>query len=310
MQIRNLEYFVALARERHFRRAAERCGVSQPTLSAGIGALEAALGVRLVARDRRFVDLTPEGEATLPFAQQMLADHDSMLFAAGQRSRGLSGRLSVGVIPAAMPAVGALAPALAVAHPLLELSILSLNSREIERGLAARSLDAGVTYLENEPLSGVIGVTFYGEHYLFATPAEGAFAAHPSITWAQAAAAPLGLLSLDMQNRRILDAHLARIGLSVSPRATANSYVALLSMIRLGGLSSILPHIQARGAALDPAICVLPFADPSPPQAVGLVVLDRYPMSPLSRAALDAARSAETHRRLATLRLPSDISAA
>lgn len=302
MQIRNVEYFVALARERHFRRAAELCGVSQPTLSAGIGALEATLGVRLVQRDRRFVGLTSEGEAALPWAQQLLADQDGLLFATGGRGKGLSGRLALGVIPAAMPAVGALVPALAAAHPLIELNVLSMTSREIERGLAGHSLEAGVTYLENEPLAGVIGVTFYAERYLFATAADGPLGHLAAISWAEAAAAPLCLLTPEMQNRRILDAQLRRAGLDVVPRATANSYAALLSMIRLGGLSSILPHVQARTAAFDPAIRVLPFADPSPPQAVGLVVLDRHPMSALGRAALEAARSPEMHRRLAALR--------
>ena len=68
MQIRTIEYFVALARERHFGRAAAACGVTQPTLSSGIGALEDELGVRLVLRDRRFAGLTVEGEAALPWA--------------------------------------------------------------------------------------------------------------------------------------------------------------------------------------------------------------------------------------------------
>lgn len=65
MQTRFLEYFLALHRERHFGRAAELCHVSQPTLSAGIAALEAQLGKRLIARDRKYVGLTPEGEAIL-----------------------------------------------------------------------------------------------------------------------------------------------------------------------------------------------------------------------------------------------------
>lgn len=73
MQMRLLEYFVALAREGHFARAAAACNVTQPTLSAGIVALEEQLGKRLVERDRRYIGLTEEGRAALPWAQQAIA---------------------------------------------------------------------------------------------------------------------------------------------------------------------------------------------------------------------------------------------
>ncbi|WP_182084008.1 LysR family transcriptional regulator [Aureimonas sp. ME7] len=302
MQIRHLQYFVTLARIGHFRRAAASCGVSQPTLSAGIASLETALGVELVRRDRRFVGLTTEGEAALPWAQQMLHDCDGMLRAAGRPGFGLTGRLRLGVIPAAMPAAGAIPPVLAAEHPDLQPVILSMTSREIERALQAHDIDGGVTYLDNEPLSGVISWTFYEERYLFATPADGAFRGRTSVSWAEAASAPLCLLTRDMQNRRILDAQMSRVGVDAGPRATANSYTALLSMVRMGELSSILPHPHARMADRDPAILILPFDDPSPPQAVGLVVLDRHPMSSLTRAILACVRSAEFRKRIEPLR--------
>jgi len=63
--LRHLRYFTVLARERHFARAAEACNISQPTLSGAVSTLERELGVRLVARGRRFVDLTPEGRIVL-----------------------------------------------------------------------------------------------------------------------------------------------------------------------------------------------------------------------------------------------------
>lgn len=304
MQTRHLQYFVTLARVGHFRRAAESCGVSQPTLSAGISSLETALGVELVRRDRRFVGLTPEGEAALPWAQQMLADCDGMLRAAGKPGLGLTGRLRLGVIPAAMPAAGAIPPVLAAEHPDLQPVILSMTSREIERALHAHDIEGGITYLENEPLAGVISWTFYEERYLLATPADGPFRGRASVSWAEAAATPLCLLTRDMQNRRILDAQMARVGMDVRPRATANSYTALLSMVRMGGLSSILPHPHARSVERDPSLLILPFDDPSPPQAVGLVVLDRHPMSALTRAVLSCVRSAEFRRRIEPMRHP------
>jgi len=78
MHLRQLRYFVAIARQRHFARAAAECSVSQPTLSAGLSALEADLGHRLVERDRRFAGLTSHGEAILPWAEQILGAVGSM----------------------------------------------------------------------------------------------------------------------------------------------------------------------------------------------------------------------------------------
>lgn len=108
MQLRSVEYFVALAREQHFALAAEQCGVTQPTLSAGISALEELLGQRLVDRDRRFVGLTAEGTAVLPIAQRLLADVGAMRRAAIGEGGPLEGELRLGCIPAALPVVGAI----------------------------------------------------------------------------------------------------------------------------------------------------------------------------------------------------------
>src|SRR5215475_13239263 len=72
--IDKLEYLLALARERHFGRAADACGVSQPTLSFGVKQLEAALGTQLVQRGSRFISLTPEGERTLDWARRIVGD--------------------------------------------------------------------------------------------------------------------------------------------------------------------------------------------------------------------------------------------
>lgn len=100
MQLRLLDYFVALAREGHFSRATAACNVTQPTLSAGIAALEEQLGKRLVDRDRRYIDLTDEGRAALPWAQQAIAMIDGLEYAAETARGALRGTLRLGAIPA------------------------------------------------------------------------------------------------------------------------------------------------------------------------------------------------------------------
>lgn len=289
MQLRFLEYFVALARERHFARAAESCRVSQPTLSAGIATLETQLGRRLIQRDRRYLGLTAEGEAMLPWAQRLLADQAGLFNAVARGPGTLSGELKLGAIPAAQPVVGHIARALQSIHPAIRISIQSLTARQIERGLADFALDAGITYLSNEPLAGVRSVALYEERYIFATRDGDA----PNITWRDAAAAPLCLLHGGMQNRRILDTHLATLGLSVQPHVTADSYVCLLALVRAGGLSSILPHSYRNLLPPDPGIHLIDIVDPVVSNSIGLVVHDREPLTEFSEAAIDAARQVQ-----------------
>src|SRR6186997_3439001 len=97
--IDKLEYFIALAREQHFGRAAETCGVTQPTLSAGIKQLEEQLGVMLVQRGSRFIGFTPEGERTLDWARRIVGDARSMRQEITALKKGLTGRLKIAAIP-------------------------------------------------------------------------------------------------------------------------------------------------------------------------------------------------------------------
>ncbi len=300
MQLRLLEYFVALAREGHFARAAISCNVTQPTLSAGIAALEEQLGKRLVERDRRYIGLTDEGRAALPWAQQAIAMIDGLAHATETARGPLHGTVRLGAIPASMPVVGHFARALRAINSELTLSVRSLTAREIEQGLAAFELDSGLTYLDHEPPAQVIAAPLYAERAMFVARAGSGFDGHKLVGWPEVLTQRLCLLHERMQNRRILDANLAARGFAVHPSATADSYVALLAMVEAGGFATIVPESYA---ALIPAgswACTLPFEHPFPASRIGLVVLDRRPSSQLAQTALRAAHS---------LRLPKSFRA-
>ncbi|ODU20432.1 MAG: LysR family transcriptional regulator [Sphingomonas sp. SCN 67-18] len=291
MQLRLVRYFVALARLQHFARAAQACGVTQPTLSAGLITLEEQVGARLIIRDRRYIGLTPEGEAMLPWAQQMVAASESMMQAAEVVRGPLSGELRIGSIPAAMTATGQFTRAVLAEHETLTVSVRSSTSREIEFGLGNFELDAGLTYLDHEPPSSVLKVPLYFESYMFVTHAEGPHRERRSIGWAEAVSTPLCLLHQGMQNRRILDSRLAARGLVLRPRTVADSYVGLLAMVRAGGLSTIIPDSYAPLVPEHSWARILPFDDPVESSRIGLIVLDRSPLSALAAAALATART-------------------
>ena len=106
--IDKLEFILALAREQHFGRAAEACGVTQPTLSAGVKQLEEQLGVLLVNRGSRFQSFTPEGERVLDWARRIVGDTRAMREEINALRHGLTGQLRIAAIPTALAMVAAL----------------------------------------------------------------------------------------------------------------------------------------------------------------------------------------------------------
>jgi DNA-binding transcriptional LysR family regulator len=293
MLIQQLTYLSALARERHFGRAATACHVTQPTLSAGVRRLERELGVQIVQRTRRFDGLTPEGERVLKWSQRILADCQALKDDLGSMSHGLRGRLRLGAIPTSLPSISALTLPLRTGHPDVTVSVLSINSREIERGLHDFDLHAGLTYLDNEPLHGVRTLPLYRERYLLLTPASGPHGQAGAVAWADAADLPLCLLTPDMQNRRIVEGIFKRAGTRPQPVMETNSISTLYAHVREGGLSSVVAHPWLHQYGVPSDLRAIPLVEPTESHSIGLVVLDRDPEPLLVRALLDAARGVD-----------------
>lgn len=291
MFVRQMHYLVALSREKHFGRAAEACHVSQPTLSAGIRKLEQELGLPVVVRGHRFLGFTAEGERVLAWARQIAADYESLRQERADPSGGLSGTLRVGAIPAATAAAPALLAPFRDRHPEVKVQMLTLSSAAIQRGLDELDLDAGITYLENEPLNRVRRVPLYTERYVFVTRADDPLARRRSIRWAEAAGQPLCLLTPDMQNRRIIDHVMTEAGLVSQPAIETNSFMGVWSFVRRGPWTSIVPEASFQGLGDAADLVAVPLVEPVHVQPVGLVLSDRDPLSPVAAALLRLARS-------------------
>lgn len=290
MFIRQMTYLVALAREKHFGRAADMCNVTQPTLSSGLKALERELDMRLVIREPRFMGLTLEGERVVEWARQILADYESLKQDVGVFRGGLCGTLRLGSVPAAMPAVGKLTAPFSDAYPQVSVDVQLMTSVEIQRGLDRCELDVGLTYLENEPLSHVRKAPLYRERYLFVTSRQGPWAGAEAITWVEAAGQNLCLLNESMQNRRVLNNLANSIGLELTPTVTTNSYLAVCSHVCTGVWSSIVPHTFAYIFAGCEELVLIDLVDPVHSQTIGVVASDRDPLPPLARALMQVAK--------------------
>ena len=284
MILQNLRYLAALARERHFSRAAGACGVTQPTLSAGVKQLEEELGLLIVRRGQRFEGLTAEGQRILEWGQRILADCESLEQEASVLRGGLRGRLRIGAIPTTLPALSLLTLPFSQLHPHVTISIHSLSSIDIQRGLDDFSLDAGITYLDNEPLANVRTIPLYHERYLLFTPAGTPLADGETVSWEDVTGLPLCLLTPDMQNRRIIDGLFAAAGATVHPAMETNSVLTLWSHVRSGAYSSILSQAFLFLFGEPAGIRAIPITGSVATHSVGLVVSDHEPLTPSARA--------------------------
>lgn len=302
MLIRHLSYFVMLARERHFARAAEACHITQPTLSAAIRKLEEDLGVPLVERGHRFVRLTGEGEKLLAWSRHILTDYHSLLDDLAGERRGVVGELRLGVIPAALPSVPFITARFCEANPAATVTIRSITSRAIAEGLDAFEIDGGITYLENEPIGHVHRVPLYSERYKLVVSRGHPLAKRKTVTWFEASGERLCLLSQDMQNRRIIDRLTGSIGLAVHPTVVSNSFLAVCAHLRHGGWASIVPHSFFHLIGEQPGLVALDLVDPVHTEVIGLVISDREPRSPMATALLAAALAADIEQGFAAVR--------
>lgn len=292
MDIRQLQYLVALAREKHFTRAAHACNVTQPTLSGRIRQLELELGVPIVERGQRYQGLTQEGERVLKWAQLILNNWASMhqeLAQLAVSDFGLTGRLALGAIPSALPILPYLTRDVQRLHPQINFTIMSMSSEEILRGLSEYSIDAGISYLDNEPINGLVATPLYVERYCLFIPEGHPLAGHETVTWREAAELPLGLLTSNMQNRRIIDHAFQVAGCHPEPALETNSVINLYSNVRLMGLASVMPHYLLNLLGDDPGTLAIPLVEPEVVHSVGMITLDRDPVAPLVRAFREAA---------------------
>ncbi len=293
MLLRQLEYLTALARERHFGRAADACYVSQPALSASIRKLEADLGVQIVQRGRRFEGFTAEGLAVLDSARRMLAEHEELGRALEAMRHGLTGRIRIGAVPTALTVASLLTTPMRTRHPLVQFSLESMTSRTIETRLNEFEIDVGMTYIDGEPLGRVRLIPLYRERYVFVTPLTEQYADRQAVTWAEVVTVPLCLLLPRMQNRRILDGFFTEAGVEAEPIVETDTVSAIYAHISSMGLSSVVPHAWIYRFGVPDGARMLTLPRPHRTVTMGLVLPGGQTESLLARALVDVARQVD-----------------
>lgn len=288
--IDKLEMFLAVTKEGHFGRAAASLGITQPTLSAGIKQLEEQLGVLLIFRGSRYGGLTPEGQSALIWARRIVGDARQLREEMRATRHGLTGRLRIAAIPTALTWAAKLSARFGAAHPNVGFTILSRTSIDILQMIDDLDVDAGISYLDNEPLGKVSTVPLYDERYMLVCGEETEFAKRPTMAWADLDGQRLCLLTSDMQNRRIINRNLATAGVTPLAMVESTSTVVLVSHVIAGGWLTILPEDIAIFLAQGKALRVVPMQGEDSTHAVGLVAPWREPHTPVLEALLTEAR--------------------
>ena len=288
--LRQLQYAVAVAEELSFRRAAERCHVSQPSLSAQLGELEDAIGVRLFERDRRRVLLTSAGRELVERASRILLEVADFAEAAKRAGDPFAGTLRIGVIPTVSPyLLPLLTPRLRSEFPRLTVAWLEEKTAVLVRGLDSGTLDAAILALESE-IGEVEREVIAQDPFVLVAPSE-----HPLVKKTSPAA------TSDLANTDVLlldDGHCFRDqALAVCSKARARelefratSLPTLVQMVAGGAGVTLLPELSVATEAPRGRLRVRPFAKPAPHRTIALVWRKSSPLG------------AALHRLAATLR--------
>jgi DNA-binding transcriptional LysR family regulator len=285
-----LEFLLALAREKHFRRAADSCGVAQPTLSLGIRSLEEMLNVPLVRRSSRFQGFTPEGERVLMWARRLVGDAHAMQQELNGLKCGVGAHIRLAAMPSAMPIVSSLTTPFHIRHPDTRFTVLARSSDAIVSLLQQRDIDAGITYIDNDPIDDVLKTPLFREDYLLLTTRSSPLGNAQHITWAEAARLPLCALTRDFQHRRIVDDVMRELNIEFTSPVETDSEIALASHVRTGRWSSIVRRSMTDLLDLSGELRAIPLIKPSVTRTIGLIVSQRFAIPPAIASLIDEAR--------------------
>jgi LysR family hydrogen peroxide-inducible transcriptional activator len=270
---------------RHFGRAAARCFVSQPTLSAQLKKLEQSLGLQLIERAPNNVSLTAAGEEIVARARRIIEASDEVVALARSQRDPLAGPLRLALLPTIGPyLLPRVAPAIRRALPRLELRLYEYQTAPMLERLRGGELDVGILALPVE-LNGLESRELYREAFMVALPERHPLAAHETLRAGDLKGETLLLLEDGHCLRDQALEVCSRVGVREPQDFRATSLETLRQMVATGAGVTLLPELAVRGAYRSArGVALRPFARPAPVRHVGAV----WRKTSARRAAIDA----------------------
>ncbi|HEY5833007.1 LysR family transcriptional regulator [Streptomyces sp.] len=286
MELRQLEYFVAVAQERHFTRAAQRMMVSQSGLSASVRALERELGAPLFVRTTRSVELTGAGEALLVEATRTLAGARAAREAVAEVQGLLRGSLAVGIEQCVTVDIGALLARFRARHTNVEVRLRQAGSAVLTEDVAAGHLDIAFVTLPGPPPDGVRLLPLTRAPMVLLCDPSHPLARAPYAPWTRLADETFVDFHPDWGARRLTDAAFAARG---TPRRVAlevNDVHMLIDLVRHGLGIAVVPQPIARKEQAA-SLCSVPVESTAREHwEVSVALPDRDRPSPAARELL------------------------
>ena len=284
MFLRQFQYLIALEQEAHFGRAAEKCHVSQPSLSSALKSLEKELDIPIILRQQKFQGFTEEGKRVVSWAKRLLADRSAMLEELAIMHKNLRGRLRIGAMPMSSPLFPTVSQLVQKHYPAVQLDIQFMGLDQLILGLTNFEIDIGVTYIHDPVLERFESMPLYDEPFYLLLPdndwLDNDQSSSDTITWKEAAKLPLCLLSKSMRERRMMDEAFESVGCQPEPILESNSIFQLAFHAMAGDLATIVPKrfahlLNTRQKLLQ---------NPSIKQTLGLVWVHGDPVMPMTKA--------------------------
>lgn len=269
MNLRDLQYLVAVAEQLHFGRAAMACHVSQPTLSMQLKKLEETLGVQLFERSNKRVMLTPMGHDMAERARRMLHEAEQMRRIAHAARDPEAGLLRLGIFPTLAPyLLPSLMPLLTKRFPKLNLQLVEERTPELLAQLAKGTLDAAILAMPTAS-EALMTATLFEEPFLLAVARKHRLAKRKTVTAADMHGETVLLLEDGhcLRDQALEVCHLA--GVSESSRFRATSLETLRHMVAASNAVTLIPKLATQGN--DPLMRYIPFKQPTPCRTIGLI---------------------------------------
>ncbi|ENA34382.1 MULTISPECIES: LysR family transcriptional regulator [Pseudomonas] len=289
MDIKQLKFLIALDETRHFGQAAERCYVTQPTLSMRLRSLEEELGLELVRRGQRFEGFTEAGQRILAWARTLMAAHEGLYAEAAAYKGQLVGTLRLGIVPLASYDPMPLLHHLRQLHSNLRFQLSVLSTEHVLEQLASNQLDLGISYLshlndqmfESQSLTETrMGLLFDQRHFQFD---------EQELSWERVADLPLGLLTGGMHFRQSVDHGFRSRGLTPRPVLESDAVHLLLQAVNAGLCCAVMP-LKGGFDALTEHSCLLPIQGGRALAPLGLIIRRTAPRLPVAEACFAEAR--------------------
>jgi len=284
--LKQFQYLIAVAEEGHFGRAAERCHVTQPSLSTGIKLLELELGAPIFLRGRgkRFRGLTPEGEKVARWARSVVANCEAMRDEIAAMSNDLRGRLRIGAMPSMSPMLPSLLRSVRERHPGIIIDVQFIGNDAMRLGLNEFSLDVAFTYIEASDMGRRNTLPVYSEKLSLLVPDTEEFRHRTSISWGEASQLPLAMLRSKLRERIFVDKMFAKVGCRPEPKVESESILHLMFQVQYTELCTVIPSHFTKMPGLHAGTRALDLVDPVASQDIAIFWAEGETAMPMAKA--------------------------